>query len=39
VALYNNEEWNFKITFRRDMEMAEHVLKLRDEAATKGARQ
>lgn len=39
VALYNNEEWNFKITFRRDMEMAEHVLKLRDEAALKGTEQ
>ena len=36
VALYNNEEWNFKITFRRDLEMAEHVLKLREEGALKG---
>jgi 2-C-methyl-D-erythritol 4-phosphate cytidylyltransferase len=36
VALYNNEDWNFKITFRRDMEMAEHVLKLREEGAAKG---
>ena len=36
VALYNNEDWNFKITFRRDMEMAEHVLRLREEGAAKG---
>ena len=39
VALYNNEEWNFKITFRRDMEMAEHVLKLRKEVVSKGTLQ
>ncbi len=29
VALYRNEEWNFKITFPRDIEMASQVLRWR----------
>lgn len=29
IALLNNPDWNFKITFPRDLEMAEHVLTLR----------
>ena len=29
IALLKNEEWNFKITFPHDLELAEHVLGLR----------
>ncbi|HEX8312188.1 MAG TPA: 2-C-methyl-D-erythritol 4-phosphate cytidylyltransferase, partial [Chthoniobacteraceae bacterium] len=29
IALLKNEEWNFKITFPHDLELAEHVLSLR----------
>lgn len=29
IALKKNEEWNFKITFPQDLELAEHVLQLR----------
>ena len=29
IALLENHDWNFKITFPRDLEMAEHVLTLR----------
>ncbi|MHA3773761.1 2-C-methyl-D-erythritol 4-phosphate cytidylyltransferase [Verrucomicrobiota bacterium sgz303538] len=29
IALLKNDEWNFKITFPRDLELAEHVLTLR----------
>jgi 2-C-methyl-D-erythritol 4-phosphate cytidylyltransferase len=29
IALLKNEEWNFKITFPHDLELAEHVLALR----------
>ena len=29
IALLKNNDWNFKITFPRDLEMAEHVLTLR----------
>ena len=29
IALMKNEEWNFKITFPHDIELAEHVLELR----------
>lgn len=29
IALLENHDWNFKITFPRDIEMAEHVLALR----------
>lgn len=34
VALYRNEDWNLKITFKRDLEMAEHVLQLRSAGLT-----
>jgi 2-C-methyl-D-erythritol 4-phosphate cytidylyltransferase len=30
IALLKNEDWNFKITFPHDLELAEHVLELRD---------
>jgi 2-C-methyl-D-erythritol 4-phosphate cytidylyltransferase len=36
VALYRNEDWNFKITFKRDLEMAEQVLRLREEGSRGG---
>ncbi|HEX8297470.1 MAG TPA: 2-C-methyl-D-erythritol 4-phosphate cytidylyltransferase [Chthoniobacteraceae bacterium] len=29
IALLKNDEWNFKITFPHDLELAEHVLELR----------
>jgi 2-C-methyl-D-erythritol 4-phosphate cytidylyltransferase len=29
IALLKNEDWNFKITFPHDLELAEHVLALR----------
>ncbi len=29
IALYKNEDWNFKITFPHDIELAEHVLTVR----------
>jgi 2-C-methyl-D-erythritol 4-phosphate cytidylyltransferase len=29
IALLKNEDWNFKITFPHDLELAEHVLSLR----------
>ena len=29
IALLKNEDWNFKITFPHDIELAEHVLDLR----------
>ncbi len=29
IALLKNDDWNFKITFPKDIEMAEHVLTLR----------
>ena len=29
IALLRNEDWNFKITFPHDLELAEHVLNLR----------
>lgn len=31
IALLRNDEWNFKITLPRDLELAEHVLALRKE--------
>ena len=30
IALLKNEDWNFKITFPHDLELAEHVLALRE---------
>jgi 2-C-methyl-D-erythritol 4-phosphate cytidylyltransferase len=29
IALLRNDDWNFKITFPQDFELAEHVLSLR----------
>lgn len=37
VALYRNEEWNFKITYKRDLDMAEQVLRLRSEGLGGGS--
>jgi 2-C-methyl-D-erythritol 4-phosphate cytidylyltransferase len=36
VALYRNEDWNFKITYKRDLEMAEQVLKARASGLPEG---
>ena len=33
IALLKNDEWNFKITFPHDLELAEHVLELRAKTA------
>lgn len=37
VALYRNEDWNFKITYKRDLDMAEQVLRLRSEGLGGGS--
>jgi 2-C-methyl-D-erythritol 4-phosphate cytidylyltransferase len=34
IALLKNEDWNFKITFPHDIELAEHVLALREKKQT-----
>lgn len=34
IALLKNEDWNFKITFPHDLELAEHVLSLRAKKKT-----
>ena len=34
IALLKNEDWNFKITFPHDLELAEHVLSLRGKKKT-----
>ena len=34
IALLKNEDWNFKITFPHDLELAEHVLMLRAKKKT-----
>jgi len=34
IPLLQNEEWNFKITFPRDLELAEQVLRLRKKKAS-----
>ncbi len=39
VALYRNEDWNFKITFKRDLQMAEEILKARKNAGPGGVLQ
>jgi 2-C-methyl-D-erythritol 4-phosphate cytidylyltransferase len=41
IALLRNDDWNLKITFPRDLEMAEHILELRDKkkSARRGAKQ
>jgi len=38
IALLKNENWNFKITFPHDLELAEHVLALRKTPAGRGER-
>jgi 2-C-methyl-D-erythritol 4-phosphate cytidylyltransferase len=38
IALLHNDDWNLKITFPRDLEMAQHVLALRREKPRKGKR-
>ena len=39
IALFKNEDWNFKITFPHDIELAEHVLALRaNKKSPKGAK-
>ena len=39
IALLKNEDWNFKITFPHDIELAEHVLTLRaGKKSAKGAK-
>jgi 2-C-methyl-D-erythritol 4-phosphate cytidylyltransferase len=35
VALFQNQDWNFKITFPRDLELAEQVISLRNRQAQK----
>ncbi len=34
IALLKNEDWNFKVTFPHDLELAEHVLEMRDKKKT-----
>ena len=34
IYLLKNEDWNFKITFPHDLELAEHVLSLRAKQKT-----
>jgi 2-C-methyl-D-erythritol 4-phosphate cytidylyltransferase len=38
IALLKNEDWNFKITFPHDLELAEHVLALRSKKTAKTAK-
>jgi 2-C-methyl-D-erythritol 4-phosphate cytidylyltransferase len=35
IALLKNQDWNFKITFPHDLELAEHVLELRAKKKTR----
>jgi 2-C-methyl-D-erythritol 4-phosphate cytidylyltransferase len=35
IALLKNEDWNLKITFARDLEMAEHILAVRNKQKRK----
>jgi 2-C-methyl-D-erythritol 4-phosphate cytidylyltransferase len=35
IALLKNEDWNLKITFARDLEMAEHILAVRNKPKRK----
>jgi len=34
IALLRNDDWNLKITFPRDLEMAEHILEMRNKKKT-----
>jgi len=38
IALLKNDDWNMKITFPHDLELAEHVLELRDKKTAKPAK-
>lgn len=38
VALLRNDDWNLKITFPRDLEMAEHILEVRQKQAQQPSR-
>ena len=38
IALLKNDDWNFKITFPHDLELAEHVLELRAKKKAKAAK-
>jgi 2-C-methyl-D-erythritol 4-phosphate cytidylyltransferase len=38
IALMKNQDWNFKITFPHDLELAEHVLELRTKKPAKSAK-
>ena len=38
IALLRNDDWNLKITFPRDLEMAEHILAMREEKKAKTAK-
>jgi 2-C-methyl-D-erythritol 4-phosphate cytidylyltransferase len=37
IALLRNDDWNLKITFPRDLEMAEHILAMRDKKKSEKA--
>ena len=39
IALLKNDDWNFKITFPHDLELAEHVLELRAKKKATAAKQ
>ena len=38
IVLLKNDDWNFKITFPHDLELAEHVLELRAKKRAKGGK-
>ena len=38
IALLKNDDWNMKITFPHDLELAEHVLEMRDKKSPKPAK-
>jgi 2-C-methyl-D-erythritol 4-phosphate cytidylyltransferase len=35
IALLKNDDWNLKVTFPHDLELAEHVLELRAKKTAK----
>jgi 2-C-methyl-D-erythritol 4-phosphate cytidylyltransferase len=38
IALLKNDDWNMKITYPHDLELAEHVLEMRAKQSTKPAK-
>jgi len=38
IALLKNDDWNLKITFPRDLEMAEHILQIRNKKKKTGTK-